>query len=97
MLLQLVENYESLADDIKKRMQEAVGGRTGIIIPSAGYRIRWKQQNGRQAWDSKALQSLVDGYKRIGGTRGRSSGSSDAGNKGNATRPWYFEPYEDRI
>lgn len=94
--LQLVENYESLADDIKKRMQEAVGERTGVIIPSAGYRIRWKQQNGRQTWDSKALQSLVDGYKRIGGTEVAEQ-IERCRKQGNATRPWYFEPYEDRI
>lgn len=91
--LQLVENYEGLADDIKKRLQEAVGDRTGVIIPSAGYRIRWKQQKPRETWDSRALQSLVDGYKRIGGNEVAEQ-IERCRKVGQPTRPFYFERHD---
>jgi predicted phage-related endonuclease len=93
---QLVENYEALADDIKKRLQEAVAGRTGIIIPSVGYRIRWKEQKGRSGWDSKALQSLVDGLRRIGADP-MALKVEECRKQGANTRPFYFERYEERI
>jgi predicted phage-related endonuclease len=56
---ELVDEHQQTADAIKERLQEALGDRQKVEVPSVGVRISWATSKPPMRWDSKALEGTV--------------------------------------
>jgi predicted phage-related endonuclease len=57
---EIAEQKQETVDLIKGRIQEALGERTKVEVPSAAARISWAPTKPPQRWDAKALEGTVE-------------------------------------
>jgi hypothetical protein len=53
----VAEDYAAIAEQIKEKLQAAIGERSAVAVPSAGAKFLFREQAGRRTYDSKALDA----------------------------------------
>lgn len=56
---EIADQKQATVDTIKERLQQAMGARTKVEVPSCGVRISWSQTKPPMRWDGKALEGTA--------------------------------------